>query len=196
MEVAGIYREFHKSLLGFIKNRIKSKEDAEDILQNVFVKISSNVDKLSEEEKLTNWMFTITRNAIIDYYRKNATKKKNGMQEDISEIDVMDITEPDPMKGLDSCVSPMIALLPEEYRDIVIDAELKGIRQKDLAEKYGVPYPSMRSKVQRGRERLKQLFYNCCHIQTDTRGNVLEAHGKSDCGCQSCSPSTDSTESN
>jgi RNA polymerase sigma-70 factor, ECF subfamily len=191
MEVAGIYKEFRQSLLAFIKSKIRSKEDAEDILQNVFIKISSNVDKLSEEERLKGWIFTITRNAIIDYYRARATKRKVVAGEELDE-DFIDEGDPDATKGLDQCMMGMIDLLPEDYRDIIIESEIKGVKQKDLAEKYNVAYPSMRSKVQRGRERLKQLFYNCCHIQTDSRGNVLEAKGRTDCGCNSCSPDANS----
>ena len=188
MEVAGIYNQFHRSLLSFIRSRIRSKEDAEDILQNVFIKISANVDKLTEQEKLQSWIYTITRNAIIDYYRVNATKKNVVMNEYLEESILEEETE-DPTKGLDQCVNSMIGLLPAEYKSIIIDSELKGIKQKELAEKYNMAYPSMRSRVQRGRERLKQLFYNCCHIESDRHGNILEAQGRSDCNgpCEPCS---------
>jgi len=188
MEVAVIYNQFHSELLTYIKGKVRFREDAEDILQNVFIKISSSVDKLDEDVKIKNWIFTVTRNTIIDYYRANANKKKLGASEElddqIAEIEVMDET-----KGLDQCMSSMIGLLPDEYRDIIVESEIKGVKQKDLAEKYGIPYPSMRSKVQRGRERLKQLFYNCCHIETDKLGNVMDAQRKSDCGgpCNPCS---------
>ncbi len=189
MEVAGIYKQFYSELLGYIKSKVKSSEDAEDILQNVFIKISSNLDKLAEEVKLKNWIYTITRNAIIDYYRINANKKKVAVNEEISDDILEPEEDPDPTKGLDQCMSSMIGLLPDEYRDIIIESEIKGVKQKDLADKYGIAYPSMRSKVQRGRERLKQLFYNCCHIETDKLGNVIEARGKTDCGgpCNPCS---------
>jgi RNA polymerase sigma-70 factor, ECF subfamily len=187
MEVSVIYKQFHQQLLEYVRSKIRSKEDAEDILQNVFIKISSNVDKIHEEVKLKNWIFKITRNAIIDYYRTNATKKKVAVAEELEE-DVLEVDDPDSTKGLDQCIGTMIALLPEEYRDIIIDSEIKGIKQKDLADKYGIAYPSMRSRVQRGRERLKLLFQNCCHIETDTRGNVLDARGKSDCGGGPCEP--------
>lgn len=188
MEVAGIYTQFYSSLLSFIRSKIKLKEDAEDILQNVFVKISTNVDKLADEEKIQSWVYTITRNAIIDYYRVNAKAKQvsvdEAMEDSLSEQETIDST-----KGLDHCMTGMINLLPEEYRDIIIDSEIKGIKQKDLAEKYSMAYPSMRSRVQRGRERLKQLFYNCCHIETDRLGNVLEAQSRNDCAgpCTPCS---------
>ena len=187
MEVTNIFKQFHVELLGYIRSKIRSREDAEDILQNVFIRISSNVDKLSEEVKLKNWIFTITRNAIIDYYRMNATRKKVAVQEEIND-DIIESDDPDPTKGLDQCMSSMIGLLPEEYRDIIIESEINGVKQKDLALRYGIPYPSLRSKVQRGRERLKQLFYNCCHIETDKLGNVIEARGKADCAgpCTPC----------
>jgi len=188
MEVAEIYTHFHQSLLAFIKSKIRSTEDAQDILQNVFIKISSNVKNLSDEEKLKSWIFTITRNSVIDYYRTNATKRNVEFVTEIEES-IVDEADFDSTKGLDQCVHLMIKLLPEEYRDIIVDAEINGMRQKDLAEKYGMAYPSMRSRVQRGRERLKQLFYNCCHIETDSLGNIMEARGKTDCEgpCNPCS---------
>jgi RNA polymerase sigma-70 factor, ECF subfamily len=187
MEIAGIYTQFNRSLLSFIRNKIRSKEDAEDILQNVFIKISANVNKLSDEEKLQSWIFTITRNAIIDYYRINASHKNIEMDRVVEDSMWVEESE-DTTKGLDLCMKSMIDLLPEEYRTIIIDSELKGIKQKDLAEKYNMAYPSMRSRVQRGRERLKQLFYNCCHIETDSHGNVLHAQARTDCNGP-CSPS-------
>lgn len=188
MEVAGIYTQFHSSLLSFIRSKIKLKEDAEDILQNVFVKISANIEKLADKEKLQSWIYAITRNAIMDYYRANSNTNRVSVDEvledSLSEQETFDST-----KGLDQCMSSMISLLPEEYRNIIIDSEIKGIKQKDLAEKYGMAYPSMRSRVQRGRERLKQLFYNCCHIETDRLGNVLEAQSRNNCAgpCTPCS---------
>ena len=188
MEVAGIYKQFHSDLLSYVKSKVRSREDAEDILQNVFIKISSGIDKLDEDVKLKNWIFTITRNTIIDYYRVNANKKKLAVSEELDD-QIADVEEMDQTKGLDQCMGSMIALLPDEYHDIIVESEIKGVKQKDLAEKYGMAYPSMRSKVQRGRERLKQLFHNCCHIETDKLGNVIEAQGKSDCGgpCNPCS---------
>ena len=187
MEVTTIYKQFHSDLLGYVKSKVRSREDAEDILQNVFIKISSNIDKLTEDVKLKSWIFTITRNAIIDYYRVNATKKKVAVPEEIDE-NILESDDPDPTKGLDQCMNSMISLLPEEYRDIIIDSEIKRIKQKDLADKYEMAYPSMRSRVQRGRERLKQLFYNCCHIETDKHGNILAAQGRTDCDgpCKPC----------
>jgi RNA polymerase sigma-70 factor, ECF subfamily len=187
MEVGNIYAQFSQSLLAYIRSKIRSKEDAEDILQNVFTKIAANVNSLSEKQKIQNWLFTVTRNAIIDYYRANASKPTSVQDDGIADKFVHEETN-DPTGGLDACINSMIDLLPPDYKRIIIDSELRGISQKDLAKKYDMAYPSMRSRVQRGRERLKQLFYNCCHIRTDSLGNIMEATGKDDCGspCEPC----------
>ena len=146
MEIGPIYAAFHQELLGYLKSKVRSREDAEDILQNVFVKISSSINQLNDEVKVKNWIFTITKNAIIDYYRGNASKKKAAIVEEIDE-NIIDNADPDPTKGLDQCMNTMIGLLPDEYRDIIMDSEIKGIKQKELADHYGMAYPSMRSRV-------------------------------------------------
>ena len=71
--------------------------------------------------------------------------------------------------------------LPGEYRDIIIDVEMKGMKQKDLVEKYGLAYSSIRSRVQRGREKLKQILLECCHIEWDNRGNILDVTSRAAC---------------
>jgi RNA polymerase sigma-70 factor (ECF subfamily) len=179
MEVTTIYKEFHAELQRYVRSKVRLKEDAEDIMQNVFFKISSNVDKLTEDVKIKSWLFAVTRNTIIDYYRSKANKKNVAIEDEVEHL--FDPGDSDPTKGLDQCIQTMIGLLPDDYRSIIIDSEINGIKQKDLAEKYGIPYPSMRSKIQRGRERLKQLFHNCCHIETDKLGNIIEAQGRADC---------------
>lgn len=180
MELAAIYTEFHKVLLGFVKSKVNNHEDAEDIVQNVFIKVAGSVGDLNRKERLQSWIYAIARNSIIDYYRSNANKKNLSIREDITES----FTEEeyiDTTKGLDCCLIDMVNQLPDEYRDIIIDVEMNGAKQKDLVDKYKLAYPSIRSRVQRGREKLKQLLLDCCNIQWDIRGNILDVQSKSAC---------------
>ncbi len=174
-------------LFSYISVRVNNSDDAADILQEVFIKIAAKLNSLTDNEKLKSWIFAITRNAIIDYYRKNANSKRADITEKIIN-EVKAETDIDTTKGLDKCLKGFIQKLPEEYRDIIIDSELKGIKQKDLAEKYNLAYPSVRSRVQRGRGRLKEMLLNCCKIEADSRGNILEATSKNNCGndCGNC----------
>src|SRR5688572_33033142 len=180
MELAAIYTQFHQVLLSFIKSKVNNHHDAEDILQNIFIKVANGIGDLNRKEKLQSWVYTIARNAIIDYYRSNKDQKKLSIEGDISDSftdeDYIDTT-----KGLDCCLINFVNQLPEEYRDIIIDVEMKGVKQKDLAEKYNLAYPTIRSKVQRGREKLKQILLDCCHIEWDTRGNILDVVSRPAC---------------
>ena len=76
MEIKSIHNQFHKMLFSYISARVNNSDDAADILQEVFIKIAAKLNSLADGEKLKSWIFAITRNAIIDYYRKNANSKR------------------------------------------------------------------------------------------------------------------------
>ena len=67
---AKIWNKFNREIFEFILSRVGNIELTKDILQEVFIKIHNNVEHLNEGQKVTNWIYQITRNAIIDYYRK------------------------------------------------------------------------------------------------------------------------------
>ncbi len=73
--VETIWKEYHHKLFGFIRKRVNDKFIAEDILQDVFIKILNKIDTLREDSKIQNWLYQLTRNAIIDYYRVNKIKE-------------------------------------------------------------------------------------------------------------------------
>jgi len=78
LKIEEIWLEYHNRLFAFIKKRVDESE-AEDILQDVFTKIFSRIDTIKDNIKIENWIYQITRNAVIDYYRG---KKKNIKLED------------------------------------------------------------------------------------------------------------------
>ena len=190
MELSAVYKDFNGVLLQYIKTKVSNAHDAEDILQNAFVKVASNIGSLNRQEKLRSWIFAITRNTIIDYYRKKKSLVDISFEEEFSDSKPEPVSE-DISRSLDCCLMNFLNQLPGEYRDILTDVELNDVKQKDLVEKYGLAYPSIRSRVQRGREKLKQVLLNCCDIALDNRGNLLEVSGKNKCessGPKSCNP--------
>lgn len=165
-----IWKEFHEQLLGFIKTKVNSSETAEDILQEVFMKIHKNIDKIHDNKKTTSWVYQITRNTIIDYYRK----KKIDFQEN-------KLTESLPEKvGQDSsdftqCLKPFITKLPENDKAILLATTYGNISQKEYALKNNLSYSATKSRVQRARQKLKELFVSCCNIESDSYGNIISS---------------------
>ncbi len=64
-----VWQEYHSRLRAFIKSRVSDDAAADDILQNVFLKMHTGLASLKDATKLQSWLFQIARNAVIDYFR-------------------------------------------------------------------------------------------------------------------------------
>ena len=80
------------------------------------------------------------------------------------------------------CIKPFINKLPDNYREAILLTEFQDISQKELAEKLNITYSGAKSRVQRGKEKLKEMILGCCAFQSDKYGNLSESENK-DCGC-------------
>jgi RNA polymerase sigma-70 factor (ECF subfamily) len=75
----------------------------------------------------------------------------------------------------------MVEALPEPYREAVQLTELDGLTQADAAARLGLSVSGMKSRVQRGRERLKKMILDCCHVELDARGGVIDYRSRCHC---------------
>jgi RNA polymerase sigma-70 factor, ECF subfamily len=170
--VEEIWEQFDHNLKGFIRRRVRNEGDAEDILQEVFLKIHSNIDGLREADKVGAWLHQITRNAIVDYYRRPGStlasplEAADGMVDGTAEVGDFD-------EGL-ACLKPMIAGLPEKYRRALELTEYGGMTQREAAAELGISVSGAKSRVQRARARLREMLLDCCHFEFDHLGNILD----------------------
>jgi RNA polymerase sigma-70 factor (ECF subfamily) len=187
------WRDLHDQLLGFIARRVRTHEDAEDILQEVMLRIHRSSGELEHVERVTGWIYRITSNAIVDYYRKPARRElPAGWQLDVEDVDgsesasVSDEPDTPELRGeLARCLSPLIERLPSSYREALALTELDGITQAEAADRLGLSVSGMKARVQRGRGRLKDMLLDCCHIELDRRGGVTgysPRRGLCECG--------------
>jgi RNA polymerase sigma-70 factor (ECF subfamily) len=167
-----VWETFHVPLQQFIRRRVSDETAAEDLLQDVFLDIHQHIDALRDVKKLESWIYQVTRNAIIDYYRsKRATttlEEPEALQlpEELPDEDV--VTE------LLPCVRAMVLGLPAQDRQALILTEYQGLTQKELAERLGISVSGAKSRVQRAREKLKQQLLACCHFELDRRGHIID----------------------
>lgn len=174
-----IWTEFHDKLLAFIKSKVNDPFNAEDILQDVFVKILSRLGTFEERGKMEIWVYQITRNTIIDYYRSN--KKEHILPDDLttSKIDAIE-----KMKGeLASCLIPMINQLPDKYRMIIQLSEIDGETQKEISIQENLTLSGAKSRVQRGRILLKKVFQRSCQLEINNRNQIIDIYPKKENCC-------------
>ena len=131
-----VWETFHTPLQQFIRRRISDETAAEDLLQDVFLDIHQHIGTLRDVKKLESWIYQVTRNAIIDYYRsKRATTTLDvpealHLSEELPDADV--VTE------LFPSVRAMVMSLPAKDRQALILTEYQGLTQKELAERLSI----------------------------------------------------------
>lgn len=179
-QTEAIWNEFSELLRAFILKRVRNEEAAADILQDVFIKIHSNAASLRHTEKLRAWIYQITRNAIADHYRRQTP-----MQELSDEMAAPETNETEALVELAKCVQPFLNKVPEPYREALILSELQGLTQKEVAQKQGTSLSGAKSRVQRGRAKLKEMIMECCALELDYRGSVAGYVQRKD-GCHGC----------
>ena len=185
-----LWEAFHTPLQQFIRRRVSDEATAEDVLQNVFLKIHQHMETLKDVKKLESWIYQITRNAIIDSYRSRKPTTPLEVEEvlDLPE----ELPDDDVVSELLPCVRAMVRSLPEVDRQALILTEYQGLTQKELSERLGLSFSGAKSRVQRAREKLKQQLLECCHFELDRRGNIMDYDPKPDRKvCRDCGESPD-----
>jgi RNA polymerase sigma-70 factor (ECF subfamily) len=164
-----IYRDFDKSLRKFIRGRVADNEIAEDILHDVYIKIHNNIGQVREADSLTSWVYQITRNTIIDQYRRTRPEVE---LEDV--FVAQQASEPDIFSELAASVRTMLNCLPPSSRQVLELADLRGTKQEEVASLLGLSLSGAKSRIQRARQKLKQAFLDCCHFEFDHNGRAMD----------------------
>lgn len=172
-----VWNDYHSKLRGFIGKRIGNAAEADDVLQNVFVKICAHFKTLKEPDKIQSWLFQIARNAVIDFYR---TKKLEvELPEEIALAETAETIDKDKcFRDAQKCLLPMINRLPANYQTTVKLSELEGWTQKRVAAAEGVSLSAVKSRVQRGRKMIKKMLEDCCRFEVDRRGHPIGCEPK------------------
>jgi len=177
-----IWNDFSGRLRQFIQKRVSDPAVTEDILQDVFLKISQRLGQLKQPEKLQAWLFLIARNAVIDHYRTR--KETVELPETLAAEDEF---APGELEGLKAAFRRMVHNLPEPYREAILLTEFEGLSQVDLAKRLGISISGAKSRVQRGRDQLKTMLQDCCHFEVDRRGKVFDCTPRQKKACPECS---------
>ena len=178
-----IWELLSTKLRSFFLQKVSDAQVADDLLQETFLRIHQKLVTLEDEQRITAWVFQIARNLVIDYYRSKGRYSAAPMPED---VEAPAIEKENLNEQVESWLPAMIAQLPDAYREAVELYELKEMPQQQIAEKLGLSLSGAKSRVQRGREKLKVLLYACCSFDKDSHGNVIDYRRKKSGDCDIC----------
>ncbi|MBX3374063.1 MAG: sigma-70 family RNA polymerase sigma factor [Phycisphaeraceae bacterium] len=182
---AALTTEFLTRLRAFVRRRVRSAHDAEDIVQDVLTKFVQHDDAISAGSVYA-WLFTVARRTIIDRARTSGSTPAGDSIDSIAIIDLAD--DPSASSELARCMEPMLESLGREDRRILQRIDMLGESQADVARELGLSMSGLKSRVQRARRRLRAHLEACCAIDRDGTGRPIDTRRRPDrpCPCDGC----------
>lgn len=189
-----LWQQFSQQVRRFIRSKVSSDEEAEDILQDIFIRIHQGIDKLRYEDRVQSWVFGIARRALVDHYRKKGRSKEqleiDPVTKSAVEDPVLDLNEFDGSHDVHeevlSWLIPMIDELPEKYAKPLKMADVEGKTQQEVADRLGLSLSGAKSRVQRAREKLGAVLAACCEVEFGGNGRAVAYHKIEQEKCDDC----------
>lgn len=174
-----VYNEFYPKILRYVSKMI-SPEEAEDITQEIFIKINRYFDKFKGESSLSTWIYRIATNTTFDKLRASSRKSSNPISE--SELEAIDqnvwideiklSTDEDMVRNdMNECIREFIKNLPPDYKAVMLLSKLDGMKNHEIADILDISLETVKIRLYRGRIRLKkELEKSCDFYQDEQRG--------------------------
>ena len=173
-----IWEEFSGRIRTHLRKKLRRKDDADDLMQEIFIKIHTHLGCLKDGKKLSSWIYTIVENTLNDYYRKSRYDSEFDEAENYSQGS----NEENTLSGITKCLGAFIDRLPPEYREPLVLSDVEGLKQKEIARQMNLSYSGLKSRVQRGRRMIKDMFIECCRLSVDQKGVIgKEYQGMDNC---------------
>ena len=197
-DVDAVWRDLRARLLNFIARRVADRDIAEDILQEVMLRVHRHAAELNDVSAISAWMHEIARNAIIDHYRRAAVRRElpvgSGLEMERPTPSEPELFSTEARAELASCLEPVLARLAPIYREALELTDLAGLTQVEAAIHVGLTTSGMKARVQRGRAQVRALLTQCCEIALDRRGGIIDYRPHNDdCVCSTSAARTRTT---
>lgn len=149
----------------------------DDVVGDILLRLVQHRDSLTAAGNPLAFVLRVATNAITDHYRRKSVEHRGLAEFEIENAEdaVIDHQASDQARrDIANCVLPFVQALPEIYRDALLLTEFEGLTQRESARRLGVSISGMKSRVQRGRTRLKHALLRCCVVEVDRLGGVVD----------------------
>ena len=195
------WQALSQQLRTFFRRRVRDDQLAEDLLQETFARVHNGLASLREQERLAAWVYRIAHNTLRDYFRTGFVSKEMLAPDGVGADAMPEEHTPDENynEEIAAGLGCMVQQLPPRYREAIELAELQGLTQAEVGARLGLSLSGAKSRVQRGRDKLKDLLLECCHFELDRHGNVIDYQpqhrGSGCCGNPPAAPASPVTTS-
>jgi RNA polymerase sigma-70 factor (ECF subfamily) len=183
MEFQSIYKEYYPKILRYLTRTLNDKEAAEDISQDVFVRVNEGLSKFEGRSKISTWIYRIATHMAFDYFKSASFrigKKQTVSGEKLDETkEDMNVWTGDKgkisdqvieRKEMNECIKRYVSTIPENYRTVLILSEYEGLKNREIAEILGLSLDTVKIRLFRARSRLRKQMEEGCRIYYDENG--------------------------
>ena len=178
--------ELRSKLISYVRTKV-DVDVSEDLVHDILLRILQNEETLSNADNPLAWIYTVAKNRITDHYRRQSGINTTNEVDDLE----TETTDPERMpdnvdNGFTKCLRPLIDRLEPKYKEALLLTDFNEIKQADAAERIGISLSGMKSRVQRGRTKLKEELLACCAIEKDRFGKVIDYKQKDSSSKDKC----------
>jgi RNA polymerase sigma-70 factor (ECF subfamily) len=159
-------------LRAFVLCRVEPSA-ADDVLQDIWIRLQRGAANVRDRERFTGWMYRVARSAIADHHEDR--RKHAPAPPEVAYAEVLQV-EPDDNALVLACarsVRDVAEQLPAKYRDVLLLTELEQLSYADVGARLGISLAAVKSRVLRGRVKLRAAFERCCRVALDRRGALI-----------------------
>jgi RNA polymerase sigma-70 factor (ECF subfamily) len=169
----GVYKDHRPKILSYL-TRLAGEAEAEDLTQEVFLKVGKGLIGFRGESNLTTWIYRIATNTALDRFRRPGFKESG--QDELSIISVERIDVADPWTGrkcltveeqaiqeeMSGCVRNVVDRLPEDCRTVIVLSDMEGFKDSEIADILGMGLPATKMRLHRARAELRKALSASC----------------------------------
>ena len=162
------WHQHEAELRGWLRHRLRNTVDAEDLLQDVFLKAMRQGERFCAITNARAWLYEVARNALADRLRlaRNTVELPEDIRADLDEAAAVD--------SLAACLPRVLSELSPEDREAITLCDLERLPQEEYARRKGLSLPGAKSRVQRARKRLREQLTLSCQVSLDAAGQVSD----------------------
>lgn len=167
-----IYLTYHEKIVRYL-GRMVGETEAEDVAQEVFVKVHAALDGFRGESSLSTWIYRIATNAAMDHLRSRGSRSRNEQVEtdDPADDPVARVKDERPIpdaalikKDMNACIQEIINKLPENLRTALVLSDVEGLTNAEIADVLEITLDTVKIRLHRSRARLKKELKSNCHF--------------------------------
>jgi RNA polymerase sigma-70 factor (ECF subfamily) len=179
-EDRGDWKALVSKLRPYLARRVASTADIDDLLQEIFLRLQQGLAQLRDGERFGGWVYRIAHSVLVDRARAQKGRPVAELRVELDALpEIGDEGDAQLRSGLAECAASFVSQLSPPYRQAIELTELEGMSQREAAEALALSHSGMKSRVQRARDKLREMFDECCQLSMDGRGKVVGCEPRS-----------------